>query len=68
MLVIAVEMFIGLSERGLGRSIYEYQSTYRIPETYGAIIIAGLIGILLNAAVSQMEHRMLRWLPNVQED
>ena len=68
MLVIAVEMFIGLSERGLGRSIYEYQSTYRIPETYGAIIIAGLIGIVLNAAVSQMEHRMLRWLPNVQED
>jgi len=68
MLVIAVEMFIGLSERGLGRSIYEYQSTYRIPETYGAIIIAGIIGILLNAVVSQLEHRMLRWLPNVQED
>jgi ABC-type nitrate/sulfonate/bicarbonate transport system permease component len=68
MLVIAVEMFIGLSERGLGRSIYEYQSTYRIPETYGAIIIAGIIGILLNAVVSQLERRMLRWLPNVQED
>jgi ABC-type nitrate/sulfonate/bicarbonate transport system permease component len=68
MLVIAVEMFIGLSERGLGRSIYEYQSTYRIPETYGAIIIAGIIGILLNAVVSQAERRMLRWLPNVQED
>jgi ABC-type nitrate/sulfonate/bicarbonate transport system permease component len=68
MLVIAVEMFIGLSDRGLGRSIYEYQSTYRIPETYGAIILAGLIGILLNAVVSQLERRMLRWLPNVQED
>jgi ABC-type nitrate/sulfonate/bicarbonate transport system permease component len=68
MLVNAVEMFIGLSERGLGRSIYEYQSTYRIPKTYGAVIIAGIIGILLNAVVSQMERRMLRWLPNVQED
>lgn len=68
MLVIAVEMFIGLGERGLGRGIYEYQSTYRIPETYGAIIIAGVIGILLNAVVSQLERRMLRWLPNVQED
>ncbi len=33
-----------------------------------AIIIAGIIGILLNAVVSQMERRMLRWLPNVQED
>jgi ABC-type nitrate/sulfonate/bicarbonate transport system permease component len=68
MLVIAVEMFIGLDERGLGRGIYEYQSTYRIPETYGAIIVAGVIGILLNAVVSQIEHRMLRWLPNVQEE
>ena len=68
MLVIAVEMFIGLGERGLGRGIYDYQSTYRIPETYGAIIVAGLIGILLNAVVSQLERRMLRWLPNVQEE
>jgi ABC-type nitrate/sulfonate/bicarbonate transport system permease component len=68
LLVIAVEMFIGLDERGLGRGIYEYQSTYRIPETYGAIIVAGAIGILLNAVVTQLEHRMLRWLPNVQED
>jgi len=68
MLVIAVEMFIGLGDRGLGRGIYEYQSTYRIPETYGAIVIAGLIGILLNAIVSQVEGRMLRWLPEVQED
>ena len=68
MLVIAVEMFIGLGERGLGRGIYEYQSTYRIPETYAAIVVAGLIGILLNAVVSQLERRMLRWLPNVQED
>jgi ABC-type nitrate/sulfonate/bicarbonate transport system permease component len=68
MLVIAVEMFIGLSERGLGRGIYEYQSTYRIPETYAAIIVAGVIGILLNAVVSQLEHRMLRWLPYAHED
>jgi len=68
MLVIAVEMFIGLSERGLGRGIYEYQSTYRIPETYAAIIVAGVIGILLNAVVSQLERGMLRWLPYALED
>jgi len=67
-LVIAVDMFIGLGERGLGRGIYEYQSTYRIPETYGAIIIAGIIGILLNAVVTQAQNRMLSWLPNVRED
>lgn len=66
-LVVAVEMFVGLGERGLGRGIYEYQSTYRIPETYGAIVIAGTIGILLNVIVTKLQNRMLRWLPNVHE-
>ena len=67
-LVVAVEMFIGLGERGLGRGIYLYQSTYRIPETYGAIIIAGMIGIVLNWVVTKVQNHMLRWLPNVHED
>ena len=67
-LVVAVEMFIGLGERGLGRGIYLYQSSYRIPETYGAIIIAGMIGILLNWAVTEVQNHMLRWLPNVREE
>jgi len=67
-LVVAVEMFIGLGERGLGRGIYLYQSSYRIPETYGAIMIAGAIGILLNWVVTRLQHHMLRWLPNVREE
>jgi len=68
LLVVAVEMFIGLGERGLGRGIYLYQSAYRIPETYGAIIIAGMIGILLNWAVTKAQEHMLRWVPNVHEE
>src|SRR5437667_7603631 len=67
-LVVAVEMFIGLGERGLGRGIYLYQSTYRIPETYGAIIIAGMIGIVLNWVVTKVQNHMLRSLPNAHED
>ena len=66
-LVIAVEMFIGLDDRGLGRAIYAYQATYRVPETYAAVIIAGIIGILLNLGVNAAQDRMLGWLPNVQE-
>lgn len=66
-LVIAVEMFVGLGEHGLGRAIYEYQATYRIPEAYAAVILAGMIGIFLNLAVNTAQSRMLRWLPNVHE-
>ena len=60
-------MFVGLGERGLGRAIYEYQATYRIPEAYAAVIVAGAIGILLNLVVNTLQNRMLRWLPNVHE-
>ncbi len=66
-LVVAVEMFVGLGSRGLGRAIYEYQATYRIPETYAAVMIAGIIGILLNLLVTRLQNRLLRWLPNVHE-
>jgi ABC-type nitrate/sulfonate/bicarbonate transport system permease component len=66
-LVVAVEMFVGLGERGLGRAIYEYQATYRIPQTYAAVIVAGSIGILLNVIVTRLQNHMLRWLPNVHE-
>lgn len=66
-LVIAVEMFIGLEDRGLGRAIYAYQATYRIPETYAAVMVAGTIGILVNVVVNVLQNRMLRWLPNAHE-
>jgi ABC-type nitrate/sulfonate/bicarbonate transport system permease component len=66
-LVIAVEMFVGLGERGLGRAIYEYQATYRIPETYAAVIVAGTIGVLMNLVVSMLQRKLLRWLPNAHE-
>lgn len=67
-LVVAVEMFIGAGDGGLGRRIYESQSAYLIPETYAAIIVAGVIGISLNAMLSVCERRALRWIPHAQEE
>lgn len=67
-LVVAVEMFIGVGKFGLGRVIYEYQSTYRIPETYAAIIVAGSIGIAFNWLLSAGEGRLLAWVPEARHD
>jgi len=63
-LVIAVEMFIGVSQAGLGRKIFDYQSAYRIPETYAAILLTGALGVLLNLLVGLLEKRLLHWLPS----
>ncbi len=67
-LVIAVEMFIGVGDRGLGRRIYDYQVAYRIPEMYAAILIAGSLGVLLNWVLTRLERRLLVWLPNAHEE
>ncbi len=64
-LIVAVEMFIGAGDSGIGRRIYEFQSVYRIPETYATIIIAGLLGILLNGLLTLTEKRVLHWHPHV---
>lgn len=60
-LVIAVEMFIGVGDRGLGRRIYDYQSTYQIPEAYSTIILTAIIGILLNWVVTMFEKYIMKW-------
>lgn len=67
-LVVAVEMFIGVGDSGLGRKIYDYQAAYRIPETYAAIITAGVVGVSLNWIITLLERRFLRWLPDAHEE
>ena len=60
-LVIAIEMFIGVGENGLGRRIFDLQSSYRIPEAYAVILLTAVIGILLNLLLSRIEGYLLRW-------
>lgn len=63
-LVIAVEMFIGVSQMGLGRKIYEFQAAYRTPETYAPIIVTSTLGIAMNLILGWVERRALRWHPD----
>ena len=66
-LVVAVEMFIGVGKSGLGRAIFDLQSNFKVPETYAAICVTGLLGILLNVIVTRTESYLLRWLPRLDE-
>ncbi|RBP36888.1 NitT/TauT family transport system permease protein/sulfonate transport system permease protein [Roseimicrobium gellanilyticum] len=67
-LVIAVEMFIGVSHMGLGRRIYEFQAAYRTPETYALIIVASSLGIAMNLLLDWIERATLRWHPDSKAD
>lgn len=65
-LIIAVEMFIGIGDLGLGRKIFDYQAAYRIPETYATILVTSALGVILNALLALAERYSLDWLPKGQ--
>lgn len=58
--VVVTEMFIGTTW-GIGHRIFDAQQTYRIPELYAAIIIAGFIGYGLNKGFVSIEHKVVHW-------
>lgn len=58
--IIVTEMFIG-TPVGLGRKIIDAQITYEIPTMYAVILLAGVLGYLLNAIFIAIEKRVLHW-------
>lgn len=58
--IIAVEMFIG-TRVGLGQRIFDSQLTFRIPELYATILLAGIVGYLLNKIFLSIESRLIHW-------
>ena len=59
-LIVVTEMFIGTTS-GLGRKIIDSQITYEIPTMYATILLAGIIGYLLNLLFLEVEKRFLHW-------
>lgn len=59
-LIVLTEMFIG-TNIGLGRKIIDFQITYETTSMYAMVIIAGIIGYLLNVLFIQAEKRLLHW-------
>ena len=58
--VIVTEMFIGTNV-GLGHRIIDAQLVYRTPEMYAAIILAGVLGYLMNQGFLLSEKRLIHW-------
>ncbi|MFZ5365387.1 MAG: ABC transporter permease [Patescibacteria group bacterium] len=59
-IIIVTEMFIGTTS-GLGRRIIDSQITYEIPTMYAVILLAGIVGYLLNLLFLSIEKRFLHW-------
>ena len=59
-IVVVTEMFIG-STGGIGHRIYHAQLTYRVPEMYASIAVAGFVGYMVNKAFVLLERRIVHW-------
>ncbi len=59
-IIIVTEMFIGTSS-GIGKRIIDFQYIYNLKGVYAMIIIAGIIGFLINLLFSKLENKLIHW-------
>jgi len=59
-IVVVLEMFVG-SKAGLGKKIYDFHLTYRIPYMYSVIIIVGCLSYFLNRLFALLEKKVVHW-------
>jgi len=60
-LILAVVVEMQAAQLGLGQNILLAQRMYRAPELYAGIIVLGLFGFLISAALSAFERHLLAW-------
>ena len=63
-LVVVVAAEIVVLIPGIGRDVATYASSAAYPQMYAMIALAGILGILVNYALAQVERRALRWHPS----
>ncbi len=57
---VTAEFFFGA--QGIGAYMQAQQAAYRIPELYAAVLLAGLIGLAIDAVLRSTERRALFWV------
>ena len=63
-----VSEYFGGSTKGLGYRIREDAQLFRYPESWSAIIVAALLGILFYVVVSAVERAMMPWHMSFREE
>ncbi|MBT3154318.1 ABC transporter permease subunit [Streptomyces sp. CHD11] len=63
-LTVTAELVIGAP--GLGARIAVAQTSQAVPEMYALIVVAGLLGLLINVGARSVERRALAWHQSVR--
>jgi ABC-type nitrate/sulfonate/bicarbonate transport system permease component len=62
LVLMIVSEFVG-STNGIGREMLADESLFNVSGMWGVVVLLGLLGMLLNAAFSLLERRVLSWQP-----
>lgn len=60
LVMMIVSEFVG-STNGIGREMLQDESLFNVSGMWDVIVVLGLLGLLLNAAFTLVEHRVLAW-------
>jgi ABC-type nitrate/sulfonate/bicarbonate transport system permease component len=60
-LILAITAELVIGSPGLGREITAAQSGGAVPLTYGLVLVTGLIGVVVNTVMREIERRALHW-------
>ncbi|WP_119698083.1 ABC transporter permease [Microbacterium halotolerans] len=64
-LVLTGEIVVGAG--GIGQQINEARQGSAVAAMYAYVLLAGILGVILNALFAAVERRMLRWHPSHRE-
>ena len=62
LVLMIVSEFVG-STNGIGNEMLKDQSLFNVPGMWDIVVLLGLLGMIINAAFSLVERRVLAWQP-----
>jgi ABC-type nitrate/sulfonate/bicarbonate transport system permease component len=67
-LILAITSEVAIDTQGLGKEIADTESGGAVAIMYAYIIVAGIIGVIVNLGARALERRVLSWHPSVRLD
>ena len=67
-LILAITSEVAIDTQGLGKEISDTESGGAVAVMYAYVIVAGIIGVIVNLGARALERRVLAWHPSVRLD
>jgi ABC-type nitrate/sulfonate/bicarbonate transport system permease component len=67
-LILAITSEVAIDTQGLGKEIADTESGGAVAAMYAYLIVAGVIGVIVNLGARTLERRVLAWHPSIRLD